>query len=314
VSNDCYENNNNKRVDLVAAATGDSIASLHAFKHPHSHSSLAPSLSPDFHFLPPPSFSYHHSHSHCAIASASHALTGHASHFTLASCSLQAYLPRLRQPKLDFVVLSSISAISPNPLHCPPCLRLTTMRLLREAETEVSAPAYTDVCFHAPRICLHATDFYRLLPKSRSRPSLNSTAPSPATHNLTMTNSHTSVKSDERIPKSLDQTMDKQIPSNGHVEPGVSIRMGPVEEMDIDPPPTNGTSNGKRKARSSLTNGRTYKEASSSDDDDDKPLVRSMTGPSTFSTLTLFRVSGVGRLSKTNRSGTNLSQTSATCR
>jgi len=72
--------------------------------------------------------------------------------------------------------------------------------------------------------------------------------------------------------------MDKQIPSNGHVEPGVSIRMGPVEEMDIDAPPANGTSNGKRKARNSLTNGKTYKEASSSDEDD-KPLVRSIFGP-----------------------------------
>lgn len=93
-----------------------------------------------------------------------------------------------------------------------------------------------------------------------------------------MANPRHVVKSADVIPKSVDQTMDKQIPSNGHVEPGVSIRMGPVEEMDIDTPPANGTSNGKRKARSSLTNGKTYKEASSSDDDD-KPLVRSNYGP-----------------------------------
>ena len=65
--------------------------------------------------------------------------------------------------------------------------------------------------------------------------------------------------------------MDKDLPSNGHVEPGVSIRMGPVDEMDVDAPGTNGNVNGKRKARSSMTNGKSYKEQSS--DDDDKPLV-----------------------------------------
>lgn len=85
------------------------------------------------------------------------------------------------------------------------------------------------------------------------------------------------VKSDARIPKQVDESLDKQIPSNGHVEPGVSIRMGPVEEMDVDSAPTNGNINGKRKARISLTNGKSYKEDSS--EDDDKPLVRSFTGP-----------------------------------
>lgn len=67
--------------------------------------------------------------------------------------------------------------------------------------------------------------------------------------------------------------MDKQVPSNGHVEPGISIRMGPVDDMDVDPPVTNGNANAKRKARSSATNGKTYKDASSSDEDD-KPIVR----------------------------------------
>jgi DNA topoisomerase-1 len=93
-----------------------------------------------------------------------------------------------------------------------------------------------------------------------------------------MADSRHLAKSADRIPKSVDKTMDKQTPSNGHVEPGVSIRMGPVEEMDIDTPPANGTSNGKRKARSSLSNAKTYKEASSSDDDD-KPLVGSVSSP-----------------------------------
>jgi len=65
--------------------------------------------------------------------------------------------------------------------------------------------------------------------------------------------------------------MDKELPSNGHVAPGISIRMGPVDDMDIDPPATNG--NAKRKARNSMTNSKTYKDASGSEDDT-KPLVR----------------------------------------
>ncbi|KAF1946333.1 hypothetical protein EJ02DRAFT_336762 [Clathrospora elynae] len=79
--------------------------------------------------------------------------------------------------------------------------------------------------------------------------------------------------SNERITDAEDQKMDAEIPSNGHVEPGISIRMGPVDNMDVDPPETNGTTNSKRKARSSITNGKSYKDASSSDDDD-KPLSK----------------------------------------
>lgn len=68
--------------------------------------------------------------------------------------------------------------------------------------------------------------------------------------------------------------MDADVPSNGHVEPGISIRMGPVQDdkMDVDAPETNGNTNGKRKARTSVANSKTYKDASSSEDDD-KPLV-----------------------------------------
>lgn len=69
--------------------------------------------------------------------------------------------------------------------------------------------------------------------------------------------------------------MDKQMPSNGEIEPGVSIRMGPVEEsMDIDGPHHGAQTNGKRKARASVSNGKSYKETSGSEDEDDKPLVR----------------------------------------
>ena len=80
-------------------------------------------------------------------------------------------------------------------------------------------------------------------------------------------------KSDDIIPKSLDNAIDKANPpvQNGAV--GISIRNGPVEEMEIDEPQLNGNA-GKRKARSSMGNGKSYKEASDDEDDDDVPLVR----------------------------------------
>lgn len=71
--------------------------------------------------------------------------------------------------------------------------------------------------------------------------------------------------------------MDKIGPkSNGHVEPGISVANGPVEEMDvqIDAPETNGvngSTTSKRKSRSSIVS-KSYKETSDSEDDE-KPLV-----------------------------------------
>ena len=71
--------------------------------------------------------------------------------------------------------------------------------------------------------------------------------------------------------------MDEAYPSGNTVQPGISLRNGPVEEMDVDEPPKkgaqlNGAGNGKRKGRQTLSNGKNYKEASS-DEEDDKPLV-----------------------------------------
>ncbi|GAB7363508.1 hypothetical protein MBLNU230_g3777t1 [Neophaeotheca triangularis] len=88
------------------------------------------------------------------------------------------------------------------------------------------------------------------------------------------------AKSSSIIPKAVDTTMDNQDQQNGvtgddHVDPGISLAKGPVEEMDIDKPATNGTSttvNGKRKA--SMANGKSYKDASESDDEDDVPLQK----------------------------------------
>ncbi|KAI9806866.1 MAG: DNA topoisomerase 1 [Piccolia ochrophora] len=76
--------------------------------------------------------------------------------------------------------------------------------------------------------------------------------------------------SKESIPKSLDRAMDDSQPSMNGTAPGISIRNGPVDEMDVDIPERkvmlNGAANGKRKSRQSLSNGVNYKEASSEDD------------------------------------------------
>lgn len=67
--------------------------------------------------------------------------------------------------------------------------------------------------------------------------------------------------------------MDKANPHPPNAAPGVTIRNGPVNDMDLDQPHTNGNNTSKRKARGSLTNGRSYKETSNEDEDDDEPLV-----------------------------------------
>lgn len=118
--------------------------------------------------------------------------------------------------------------------------------------------------------------------------------------------------SKERISKDEDKAMDKQVPSNGHVEPGISIRMGPVDEMDVDAPATNGAANGKRKARTSIPNGRSYKDASSSEEDD-KPLVRPTVHVSSDRQLTIRRVSGDEHLSRQRLPKTTPTPNSAMC-
>ncbi|KAL9632160.1 MAG: hypothetical protein Q9164_005495 [Protoblastenia rupestris] len=80
-------------------------------------------------------------------------------------------------------------------------------------------------------------------------------------------------KSSNIIPKSLDKAMDKANPPTTNGAAGISIRNGPVEDMDIDEPQVNGHINSKRKARNSLTNGKSYKDASE-ESDDDAPLSK----------------------------------------
>ena len=68
--------------------------------------------------------------------------------------------------------------------------------------------------------------------------------------------------------------MDKAHPPAEHGAPGISIRNGPVDEMDVDEPVLNGNAKGKRKSRSSMGNGKSYKEASEDDGEEGRPLVR----------------------------------------
>ena len=94
------------------------------------------------------------------------------------------------------------------------------------------------------------------------------------------------MKSAEKIPKSVDRAMKTSNSNSDKVEPGISVRYGPVDEMDVDEP-ERGASNGKRKSRASVGNSRSYKELTS-DSEDDMPLVR-RTPVSTDSTFTDIR-------------------------
>jgi DNA topoisomerase-1 len=68
--------------------------------------------------------------------------------------------------------------------------------------------------------------------------------------------------------------MDKADAKTDYAPAGVSIRNGPVNEMDVDTPITNGTS--KRKARTSTSKSVNYNVDSSEGDSDEDavPLVR----------------------------------------
>jgi hypothetical protein len=79
--------------------------------------------------------------------------------------------------------------------------------------------------------------------------------------------------SEDIIPHSVDATLDRQIPSNGEVMPGVSISHGAVKVEETSPAAhkdvlANGTAAGKRKAS---LNRPDYADSESSDDE--VPLV-----------------------------------------
>lgn len=79
--------------------------------------------------------------------------------------------------------------------------------------------------------------------------------------------------SDDIIPASLDKAMDKANPPVANGAPGISIRNGPMDEMEIDGPEMKGHISNKRKARASTGNGKSYKEASEEEEEDNVPLV-----------------------------------------
>lgn len=80
--------------------------------------------------------------------------------------------------------------------------------------------------------------------------------------------------SEEKVSKTTDAAMGNNMKTNGDMNPGVSIRFGPVGDEDVDMDDVvdgvNGHGAGKRKARVSAAS-KSYAEADSSEDD--KPLV-----------------------------------------
>jgi hypothetical protein len=172
-------------------------------------------------------------------------------------------------------------------------------------------PASCVSCAHATSLLPVPEASFQLL--SPASPYISHRHQPPPSHLLIMADKTRSAAiSDARISKAEDKAMDKQVPSNGHVEPGISIRMGPVDPMEVDEPATNGNANGKRKARNSITNSKSYKDASSSEEDD-KPLVRWLAKLVLYIALTSPRASGGEHLSRQRSSKTNLSRNSATC-
>lgn len=80
--------------------------------------------------------------------------------------------------------------------------------------------------------------------------------------------------SNEHISKSADRSSGNTPATNGATQPGISIRYGPADDNDLEmrDADVNGSSQSKRKSRSSA--GKiSYAEPESSEEDD-KPLVR----------------------------------------
>lgn len=84
--------------------------------------------------------------------------------------------------------------------------------------------------------------------------------------------------------------------TNGHVDPGVSIRFGPVQDKDVKMEDVEGDALGasKRKSRASIGEKKSYAEAESSEEDE--PLVRlphrlGLVAPTAISTFPLVTMS-----------------------
>lgn len=81
-------------------------------------------------------------------------------------------------------------------------------------------------------------------------------------------------RSEKRISKSTDKSMGVDQRENGTLDPGISVRFGPVGDQDVEMEDaingTNGHAAGKRRARVSAGK-QSYAEVESSEDE--KPLV-----------------------------------------
>jgi len=82
---------------------------------------------------------------------------------------------------------------------------------------------------------------------------------------LAKANGHVSAPT---VSRAEDQALDREIPNDAGERAGLSIRNGPVEDMDVDEPATNGH---KRKSRTSISKP-AYKDVS--DSDGDEPLAK----------------------------------------
>ena len=68
--------------------------------------------------------------------------------------------------------------------------------------------------------------------------------------------------------------MEDATETNGHVDPGVSVRFGPVKNEDVDMQDAgNARGTGKRRSRTSVDQNKSYAEPDSSGEED-QPLVR----------------------------------------
>lgn len=83
--------------------------------------------------------------------------------------------------------------------------------------------------------------------------------------------------------------MEDATEANGSVEPGISLRFGPVKNEDAEmgdaAADVNASGPNKRKSRASASQKISYAESESSGDEEDKPLVRCALyrNPPTFS-------------------------------
>ena len=81
--------------------------------------------------------------------------------------------------------------------------------------------------------------------------------------------------SSSKISRAEDKAMDRALPKKSTGLAGLSVRNGPVEDMDVDTPVTNGAS--KRKSRGSISKVN-YRD-NDSESDGGAPLVGDTPGP-----------------------------------